>query len=66
MCLDSPSDLVSVIGDTVVGTDEKHCDLVLWACGVTEGCLNREVLERQWKFMSKTKHFVSGIILKIK
>lgn len=44
--------LVSVITDTVVGTDEKNCDLVLWACGVTEGCLIIKVREKQWKFMS--------------
>lgn len=29
--------LGSVPGDTVVGMNEKPCDLVLWACGVTEG-----------------------------
>lgn len=54
--------LVSVTGGSVAGTDETHCDLVLWACGLTEGCLTRKVRERRWKFMSNTKHFVSGVV----
>lgn len=49
------SELLSVTGHTEVVTDEKHCDLVLWACGVTEGCLTRKARERQWKFMTNTK-----------
>lgn len=47
--------LLSVTGDTEVATDEKHCDLVLWAFGVTEECLTRKARERQWKFLSNTK-----------
>lgn len=37
--------IVSVTGDTVVGTNEKHRDWELWACGVTRGCHARKVRE---------------------
>lgn len=54
--------MVSVTGDTVVCANEKHCDLELWACGMTGGGRARKVRERQREFMSNTKHFVSGVI----
>lgn len=53
--------LVTVTGGTVVGTNEKRGDLE-WACGVTGGCQAGKVRERQWEFISNTKHFVSGVI----
>lgn len=37
---------VSVFVNAGVGTDEKLCDLVLRACGVTGGCHTRKVRER--------------------